>query len=142
MVPTMNRFVSDRAEKFPGNPCDGSTQRWMVTIVWNLRGIQIIRVLPNGCTFDSSYYQSEMPKPFSERRSGQAGAAGGTLIVHADNTRRHTAAESQQFMEENMMVRAPYPPYSPDLTPSDFDLFGLIKHCLRGQSFEAFDALF
>jgi transposase InsO family protein len=45
-----------------------------------------------------------------EWRSGQAGAAGGTLIVHADNARPHTAAASQQFVEENGMERATHPP--------------------------------
>jgi histone-lysine N-methyltransferase SETMAR len=66
------------------------------------------------------------------------------LIVHADNARPHTAAAaaSQQFMEENEMARATHPPYSPDLAPSDFYLFGCMKHCLRGQSFEAADELF
>jgi hypothetical protein len=45
-------------------------------------------------------------------------------------------------MEENGMARASHPFYSPDLAPSDFYLFGFMKCCLRGQSFEAFDALF
>jgi hypothetical protein len=65
------------------------------------------------------------------------------LIVYADNARPHTAAAatSQKFMEENGMIRAPHPYYSPDLTPSDFYLFGYVKHCLRGQSFETADDL-
>jgi hypothetical protein len=45
-------------------------------------------------------------------------------------------------MEENGMIRAPYPPYSSDLAHSDFYLFGYMRHCLRGQSFEAADELF
>jgi hypothetical protein len=39
-------------------------------------------------------------------------------------------------MEENRMIRASHPPYSLDLAPSDFYLFGYVKHCLRRQSFE------
>jgi hypothetical protein len=34
------------------------------------------------------------------------------------------------------MRSAPHPPYSPDLAPSDFYLFGYIKRCLAGLSFE------
>jgi hypothetical protein len=52
------------------------------------------------------------------------------------------AAASQQFTKENEMARAPHPPYSPDLATSDFYLCGYMKHCLRGQSFEAPDELF
>jgi hypothetical protein len=44
------------------------------------------------------------------------------------------------------MKSAPHPPYSilhtpysPDLAPSDFDLFGSVKRCLAGLSFEDAD---
>jgi hypothetical protein len=94
------------------------------------------------CKFNSSYSQSGILEPLSEWRSGQAGAAGGTLMVHADNARPHTGATSQQFMEENGMARAPHQPYSQNLAPSDFYLIGFMKHCLRGQSVEAADELF
>jgi hypothetical protein len=33
------------------------------------------------------------------------------------------------------MKKATRPPYSPDFAPSDFDLFGDVKHCLAGASF-------
>jgi histone-lysine N-methyltransferase SETMAR len=39
------------------------------------------------------------------------------------------------------MKSAPHPPYSPDLAPSDFDLFGNVKRCLAGLSFEDVDQL-
>ena len=35
------------------------------------------------------------------------------------------------------MKRAPHPPYSPDITPSDFYLLGNIKEKLKGYSFES-----
>jgi hypothetical protein len=40
------------------------------------------------------------------------------------------------------MKRAPHPPDSPDLAPSDFYLFGHVKGCLAGHSFESAYALF
>jgi histone-lysine N-methyltransferase SETMAR len=39
------------------------------------------------------------------------------------------------------MKSEPHPPYSPDLAPSDFYLFGYIKRCLAGPSFEDADQL-
>jgi hypothetical protein len=38
-------------------------------------------------------------------------------------------------MDHNSLKRAPHPPYSPDLAPSDFYLFGYIKHQLQGHEF-------
>jgi hypothetical protein len=40
------------------------------------------------------------------------------------------------------MKSAPHPPYSPDLAPSDFYLFGYVNICLAGPSFEDADQLF
>jgi hypothetical protein len=34
------------------------------------------------------------------------------------------------------MKSAPHPPYSPDLAPSDFYLFGYVNRCLAGLSFK------
>jgi hypothetical protein len=39
------------------------------------------------------------------------------------------------------MKSAPHPPDSPDLAPPDFYLFGYIKRCLVGLSFEDADQL-
>jgi histone-lysine N-methyltransferase SETMAR len=52
--------------------------------------------------------------------------------VNTDNARRHTAKVTFDFMERNAMKRAPHPPYSPDLAPSGFYLFGHVQQFLRG----------
>jgi histone-lysine N-methyltransferase SETMAR len=61
--------------------------------------------------------------------------------VHADNARPHTAKLSTQYFDENRMKSAPHPPYSPDLAPSNFYLFGYVKRCLARLSFEDVDQL-
>jgi histone-lysine N-methyltransferase SETMAR len=38
-------------------------------------------------------------------------------------------------MDHNSLKRAPHPPYSPDLVPSNFYLFWYAKHQLQGQKF-------
>jgi hypothetical protein len=58
------------------------------------------------------------------------------LLVHADNTRLHTAKLSTQYFNENRMKPAQHPPYSPDLAPSGFCFFGYVKRCFAGLSFE------
>jgi hypothetical protein len=39
------------------------------------------------------------------------------------------------------MTSAPHPPYSPDLAPSDFYLFGDVKRCVTSLSFKDADQL-
>jgi transposase len=48
---------------------------------------------------------------------------------------------SQEFMDRNPMAIAARPPYSPDLAPSYFYLFGHVKGLLRGESFETGEQL-
>jgi hypothetical protein len=44
-------------------------------------------------------------------------------------------------MEANMMTKAPHLPYSSDLAPSDFFLFGEVKRRLSEYSFDNADEL-
>jgi hypothetical protein len=44
-------------------------------------------------------------------------------------------------MDANRMARAPHPPHSPDLAPSNFFLFGKVKQQLSGCSFDDADDL-
>ena len=50
-------------------------------------------------------------------------------------TSAHLALSVQQFLIKHGMTPVPHPPYSPDLTPSDFFLFPQMKRVLKGKSF-------
>jgi histone-lysine N-methyltransferase SETMAR len=53
-----------------------------------------------------------------------------------DNCRVYFSKATQQFVTENHIGLVPHPPYSPDLAPSDFWLFGHVKTSLVGQTFD------
>jgi hypothetical protein len=44
-----------------------------------------------------------------------------------DNASSHRAKSTQDSMKQGHLIAAPHPPYSPDLAPCDFFLFGFIK---------------
>jgi histone-lysine N-methyltransferase SETMAR len=46
-----------------------------------------------------------------------------------------------KFREANGLRPAPHPPYSPDLAPSHFFLFGYVKECLKGMLFRSYEEL-
>jgi hypothetical protein len=48
---------------------------------------------------------------------------------------------TSQFMEQNSMQKELHPTDSPDLTPSDFYLFGYVKQLLSGCQFADQDSL-
>jgi transposase len=55
----------------------------------------------------------------------------GKMIVHVDNAGPHVLKYVTEYMDHNSMKRAPHPPYSPHLAPSDFYLVEYVKHQLQ-----------
>jgi histone-lysine N-methyltransferase SETMAR len=49
------------------------------------------------------------------------------VLLHYDNVRPHTAQATQGRIQELQWELLEHPPYSLDLAPSDFHLFGLLK---------------
>jgi hypothetical protein len=64
------------------------------------------------------------------------------MVLHFDNASSHTACFTTEYMHQNHLCRAPQPPFSPDLTPSDFYLFGKVKTALMGAVFDDENQLF
>ncbi|KAA6311066.1 MAG: hypothetical protein EZS28_056198, partial [Streblomastix strix] len=68
------------------------------------------------------------------------------IYVHFDNASSYNSHATTQFLEENKIIRVAHPPYSPDLSPCDYFLFGYMKRNLQGNTFntveESVDAAF
>jgi hypothetical protein len=86
----------------------------------------LIKVLEKCRKFNAGYYIAEILEPLSQWRSIEATSNERKLLMHADNPRPHTIKLSTQYFNENRMKSA----------PSDFYLFGYVKRCLAGISFE------
>ena len=52
------------------------------------------------------------------------------LFLHLDNARVHTSHESSAYLQGLPFIKCPHPPYSPDIAPCDFFLFGYLKRKL------------
>jgi histone-lysine N-methyltransferase SETMAR len=110
----------------------------MVTIVWNPQGFYFVDAFPKDQKFNANYYIDRILQALLESLSIGRGP---DLIIHADNARPHTAGKTFKFCRENGLEMTPHPPYSPDLVPSDFFLFGHVKHELEGNEFPSDEAL-
>ena len=64
----------------------------------------------------------------------------GIGLLH-DNARPHTAAATQELLENFGWEQLDHPPYSPDLAPSDYHLFLHLKSFLGGKRFQDDDKL-
>ncbi|GBM19152.1 hypothetical protein AVEN_79873-1 [Araneus ventricosus] len=68
------------------------------------------------------------------RRRGML--SGGAVLLY-DNARPHTAAVTQELLDQFGWETFDYLPYSPDLSPSDFHLFLKLKEFLGDKSFRS-----
>jgi transposase len=101
-------------------------------------GFSLIVALPKGCTFHAEYYRDNI---LAAPAQLQPEDDGGKLVVQADDARARTIRKCQTFCEENGLRLVPHPPYSPDLAPSDFFLFGYVKERLKGIVFPSYGEL-
>jgi histone-lysine N-methyltransferase SETMAR len=56
-------------------------------------------------------------------------------LLHHDNSTPHTARAIQEKIQELQWELFEYPPYSPDLAPTDYRLFGPLTNYLGGKIF-------
>lgn len=118
-------------------------EKMMITIIWGVHGVYIINGLPEGEHFNSVYFVESILKPLEDKKDQIWPGRGNRKIwLHLDNCKVHNSKYTTGEMEKTVFKRAPHPPYSPDIAPSDFYLFGYVKGELKGQSFKERDDLF
>jgi hypothetical protein len=52
-----------------------------------------------------------------------------------DNSTCHNGSKVVSKFEQHHIFRLPHPPYSPDISPCDFWLFGLLKGIMKDREF-------
>jgi len=59
------------------------------------------------------------------------------VLLQLDNARPHTACSTVAKIQDLSFECFLHPPYSPDLAPSDFHVFGPLKQTMGGKSFRS-----
>lgn len=114
-----------------------SAGKVMATFFWDWKGVIHVDFLQQGRTVTAEYYSSLLvgevkPKIRSKRRKSQR-----TVCFLQDNARPHTAMQTMDTIRKLKWDLLPHPPYSPDLAPSDYHLFGTLKADLQGRRYES-----
>jgi hypothetical protein len=104
----------------------------MVTIAWNPLGFPLIVAFPKGRAFNAEYHRDNILAALTQSQPEDDGRK---LVVQVNNARAQTAPKCRTFCKENGLRLAPHPPYSPDLAPFDFFLFGDVKERLKRMVF-------
>ena len=143
----MNQRVRDN--RYRGSTCrlrptkkfktQASAGKVMLTIFRDVNGPILVHFQEKGQTVTSARYSdmlvNEMKPAIRSKRRRLLSKR--VPLVH-EKARSHTAAHTVDTVDTLRALKfevLKYPPYIPDLAPSDFHLFGPTKEHLRGQKF-------
>jgi len=114
-----------------------SSKKVMATVFWDAQGILLIEFLSKNETINADRYIETLKKLKEKIRFKRRGQlrSGNVKLLH-DNATPHSAGKTKAWLEKYKWEVLEHPPYSPDLAPSDFFLFGPLKKHLGGTHFQ------
>ena len=104
-----------------------------------LVGFRRNAILRIAATVTASTYTHQLENLIKIGRENRSGRVN-VHLLHID-VRPHLAKETQNKLETLGWETVPYPLYSPDLAPSNYDLFRNLKKFLAEKFFNNYDAL-
>jgi len=97
--------------------------------------------VPSGTTVTAAYYRQFLQKLRCKMHANRPDLLeNGVLILH-DNARPHLGKDVCGLLDGYRWEVLPHPPYSPDMSPLDFDLFPKSKINMRGVRFSTLEDL-
>ena len=102
----------------------------MASIFWDSERVVMIDYLEQGRTINGAYCACEL----KWLRQEVARKTRGVLLLQ-DNAPGNLSQVAMTVATECGFEILPHPPYSPDMTPSDFHLFPKLKSYLRGTQY-------
>jgi histone-lysine N-methyltransferase SETMAR len=115
----------------------------MLTVFFNGTGRFTMNWMEEGRTMNSEYFCQEVLPSVAAEAYGEGRAQRARKVwLHFDNAPIHNTKQVISKLNSLQLKRMNHPPYSPDLAPCDFFLFGYIKRKLAGSSFVSSDDLF
>jgi len=112
-----------------------SAGKVMLRVFSDCQGILLTEFQQCGHTITSASYCTILTKLRAAIRRKQLGLLTKRVLLLHDNACPHSANQTTATLRSFMWVVLQHPPYSPDLAPSDFQLFGPLKHHLSGERF-------
>jgi histone-lysine N-methyltransferase SETMAR len=107
-----------------------SAGRVMLTVLSDSQEVLLALFQMRGENDNSASYFEVLFKLRDEIRRKRPGQLARGVLLHHNNARSHTARATQESIQELQWELLQHPPYSPDLAPSNFHLFGPLKPTL------------
>jgi len=113
-----------------------SSEKRFVVVFWSSTGPLLVATLEREVKFKSVHaveFLNKLDAAAREMNRPKNGIKG--MRLHWDNAKSHVSKMTMKTVNGLGLSVLPHPPYSPDLSPSDFFLFGYLKEKLKGRHF-------
>ena len=130
---------SPRPLKFRGSQ---NCPKMLMIFEYDFRGVLTAHRAPTGRTVNKEYYEKYLRavlRPALRRKPSEL--INCTPLILNDNPSPHKSKVVKELLEGYGWEMLDHPPYSPDLSPPDLDLFPKLKASLRGVRYDSLDEL-
>ena len=109
-------------------------KKTMLCVWWSVFGIVHYEYLPSKVTITSQIYCEQLQRVREKIEKEHPALVGSVVFLH-DNARPHAASATKMLLESFGWEVVPHPPYSPDISPTDFHLFLSMDSQLKNREF-------
>ena len=115
-------------------------KKFTLTIVWGTGGIAVVDACEGELRINSiSFCQNTIAAAVDWCKNKRKIGGVESFLFHMDNAPCHNSMATKEYLEENKVVRIDHPPYSPDLAPCDFYMFGYLKNHFSNTVFNSME---
>lgn len=111
----------------------------LMSVWWDIRGIVYWELLEEKCNINAELYSQQLERLCQNIKPSLINRKG--VILQHDNARPHTARLTRDKIQKLGWEVLPHPPYSPDISPSDYYLFRSLQNYLNGKEFQNKEAI-
>lgn len=111
-----------------------TNDKLMMICFWDCKGLiysEYFKSSKNRPGLDKSLYCAILDRMVEHLRQNNRAKWQRKILLLHDNAPCHTSSETKAKLQDLQIETLPHPPYSPDLAPSDYYLFGPMKNQLK-----------
>jgi transposase len=114
----------------------------MTTAFFTAKKLMVFNILPRDSRFNQlDFINSIFSDLLTEILNFRRQKTESTFWVHVELSMCIINQRLRQKIKKNHISRMPHPPYSPNIIPYDFWLFGMLKQILRDRKFSSSDEI-
>jgi len=118
-----------------------SKVKQIMIFAYDCKGVIMTDRVPSGKTVTAAYYRQFLQKLRRKMHANRPDLLENGVLILRDNARPHLGKDVRELLDRYSWEVLTNLPYSPDMSPPDFDLFPKLKINMRGVHFSKLEDL-